>query len=325
MKSVAIIGAGLSGLTLATRLQHHAEVMVLEKSGGFGGRLATRRAGPYQFDHGAQYFTARSAEFRQFLLDYCDQGLLHDWQPRTLTLGNEQKPYTRPWFEPHWTAAPGMSSLGKNLARNQRVELNAQVTGIDAASDRWLVKLQSGEQRGPFDWIVSTAPAPQTRNLLPADFQGARALSGLELAGCFSLMLGYRSPPPLSLQAAKVKDSPIGWLALDSSKPGRDSSSSLLVQTTNHWADNHLDKPLAEVQQQLLAELTRLLPRLPEPDHADIHRWRYAAAGTPLQQDFLLDEGRQLAACGDWCLGARVEAAFTSANRLAARLTDLLG
>ncbi|MFZ9092741.1 MAG: NAD(P)-binding protein [Planctomycetaceae bacterium] len=44
MKSVAIIGAGLSGLTLANRLQNRAEVTVFEKSGGFGGRMATRHA-----------------------------------------------------------------------------------------------------------------------------------------------------------------------------------------------------------------------------------------------------------------------------------------
>jgi renalase len=325
MKSVAIIGAGLSGLTLANRLQNRAEVTVFEKSGGFGGRMATRRSGAYQFDHGAQYFTARSTEFRQFLLDHSDAGLLHDWQPRTLTLGGEQKPYTRPWFEPHWIAAPGMNSLGKSLARNQRVELNAEVTAVCSAAGGWLINLQSGEQRGPFDWFISTAPAPQTSKLMPADFLHTEALNKLQLSGCFSLMLGYQSPLNLSFQAAKVKDSPIGWLALDSSKPGRDSNPSLLAQSTNHWADDHLDEPVKEVQRLLLDELGRLLPQLPEPDHADLHRWRYAAASTPLQQDFLLDEQRQLAACGDWCLGARVEAAFTSANRLAARLTDLLG
>ena len=42
MKKIAIIGAGLSGLTAATQLREHAEVTVFEKSRGPGGRMETR-------------------------------------------------------------------------------------------------------------------------------------------------------------------------------------------------------------------------------------------------------------------------------------------
>ena len=324
MKSLAIVGAGIAGLTLATRLQKHANVTVFEKSAGYGGRLATRRSGAYQFDHGAQYFTARSAEFRQFLDIHRDAALVRDWQPRTLTLGGDKEPYTRPWFEPHWVAAPGMTSLCESLARNLRVELDAEVTSICPANEGWMVNLLSGAQRGPYDWFISTAPAPQTCNLMPADFLHYQELEKLNMSGCFSLMLGYQLPLSLSFQAAKVTNSPIGWLALDSSKPGRSGPSCLLAQTTNQWADVNIDGPVLEIRQLLLSELQRLLPQLPDPDHVDLQRWRYAAATSSLQQDCLLDDQRQLAACGDWCLGARVEAAFTSAARLAARLQILL-
>ena len=65
MKSIAIIGAGIAGITLARQLQGSAKVSVFEKSRGFGGRMATRRHGSYQFDHGAQFFTARSKQFQK--------------------------------------------------------------------------------------------------------------------------------------------------------------------------------------------------------------------------------------------------------------------
>ena len=60
MKKLAIIGSGLSGLTLANHLKDEFDVTVFEKSRGVGGRLATRRVDTYAFDHGAQYFTART-------------------------------------------------------------------------------------------------------------------------------------------------------------------------------------------------------------------------------------------------------------------------
>ena len=62
---VAIIGAGIAGLSCATQLARHGcAVSVFDKSRGPAGRMSTRRGEGWQCDHGAQYFTARSPEFR---------------------------------------------------------------------------------------------------------------------------------------------------------------------------------------------------------------------------------------------------------------------
>ena len=65
---IAIIGAGMAGLACARRLAYHGRaVRLFEKGRKAGGRLSTRRIetalGTVQFDHGAQYFTARDADF----------------------------------------------------------------------------------------------------------------------------------------------------------------------------------------------------------------------------------------------------------------------
>ena len=67
MKNIAVIGAGITGITLANLLQKKVNLTVFEKSRGVGGRMATRRAEPYQFNHGAQYFKIENKEFRDFL------------------------------------------------------------------------------------------------------------------------------------------------------------------------------------------------------------------------------------------------------------------
>jgi predicted NAD/FAD-dependent oxidoreductase len=74
MKRIAIIGAGLSGLVLARRLGDIAQVTIFEKFRSVGGRMATRYAHDYEFDHGAQFFTARTLEFREFLQPLVDDG-----------------------------------------------------------------------------------------------------------------------------------------------------------------------------------------------------------------------------------------------------------
>jgi predicted NAD/FAD-dependent oxidoreductase len=59
-----IVGAGLSGLVLARRLQAAGQkVQILEKSRGFGGRIATKRVEDVAFDTGAQFITVRDERF----------------------------------------------------------------------------------------------------------------------------------------------------------------------------------------------------------------------------------------------------------------------
>ena len=41
--------------------------------------MATRRAKPYFFDHGTQFFKARSTEFKQFLAPLIIDGIIKPW------------------------------------------------------------------------------------------------------------------------------------------------------------------------------------------------------------------------------------------------------
>ena len=54
------------------------------------------------------------------------------------------------------------------------------------------------------------------------------------------------------------------------------------------------------------------------------HRWRYALPAEPLAERCLFDAELQVAACGDWCAGPRVEGAFLSGASAAGRVMGLL-
>ena len=315
---IAIIGAGLAGVTLGRALSPHATVTIYEKSRGVGGRMATRRAEGFAFDHGAQYFTVRDARFSGVVAEARGAGVVGEWpQTGATDTTNEEKR--------RFVGVPTMNAIPKFLARELSIETEAQASALRRVGGVWRIDFQNGASTEA-DWVVSTAPAPQTYALLPSEFAGTGKLKRTVMQGCFTLMLGGDD---LKLSAApnsmRPESGSIGWIALNHHKPGRDRATSLVIQSTNEWAEQNIENSAAEVSAALKREAAEVLGAdIGGAAYSNLHRWRYAAASMPAGVDFLIDEKKQLAACGDWCLGARVECAFQSADRLAARLLQII-
>ena len=127
MKKIAIIGAGLSGLTLAQTLNGYADVTIFEKSRGVGGRMSTRYANPFQFDHGAQFFTVRSEKFLEFLTPYIDRNLIGLWHRKHVTnLGAAEVTH----MESCYVAAPKMTELARELSTKLNIKTQTEITRI---------------------------------------------------------------------------------------------------------------------------------------------------------------------------------------------------
>ncbi len=327
MIRIAVVGAGLAGLVTANALSRARDVTVFEKSRGVGGRIATRYAGKFEFDHGAQFFTARSAAFRDFLEPLIEQRVVANWPARFAELERGRVTATRQWDDsfPHYVGAPRMNALGKTLAHDLDVRLATAVSELRRHGGGW--RLFDAEQRdlGSFDWVVLTAPAPQTAALLPQSSQlGARSAAAA-MRGCFALMLGFDEQVELPFDAALVRDADISWISVNSSKPGRATACCLVVHSTNAWADVHLDDGIESVARHLRNEFSAVTGiDVDAAPHCRVHRWRFANIDTQPGSDFFIDADSRIAACGDWFVRGRVEAAFASAAALCASLGIIL-
>ena len=325
MKRIAIIGASLSGLVLARRLGEAAAVTIFEKSRGVGGRMATRYANDYEFDHGAQFFTARTSAFREFLQPLLRDRVVANWTPTCAELDRSGTRERRDWGEqyPHYVGVPRMNAVGKYLSTGLDIRTNTRIGNIRQEKGKWSLVDSDGRCHAGFDWLVATAPAPQTATLASEHSELLALCRARKMRACVALMLGFEAPLDLPWQAAVVRDADISWMSVNSSKPGRGDAFTMVVHSTNAWANAHVDDDLNALRAHLVDEASVISGvDLRQASYCDVHRWRYANMDKCGGPDCYIDEGSNLAACGDWFLRGRVEAAFSSANALAGKLRD---
>ncbi len=314
---IAIIGAGMAGLTCARQLTEHGfRPTVFEKSRGLGGRLATRRAGDgVAFDHGVQYVTARSAAFRRALEAAEDAGAAAEWHPG---LDAGPAPTQDTWF----VGAPAMNALVKPLARDIDVRLTTEVSAVRRERDAWQVVGSTGDDGERFDIVVCTAPAPQAGRLLASEPAVAAALAEVEIAPCWALMLRFAAAVEASFDVRRFEAEDIAWIARNGSKPGREPGPECwVVHAGSEWSRRHLELE----RERAAGMMVEMLPQalgvpLPEIETALAHRWRFARTTAPLGAPFLSFAEDTLFLGGDWCLGARVESAFESGRAIAQAL-----
>ena len=167
-------------------------------------------------------------------------------------------------------------------------------------------------QYGPFDMVVSAIPAFQAANLMP-DLAQKAGVQDVKMMACFTVMLGFKEDLNLPWGGAFISDHSLGFIAVNSSKPGREGGYSIVVQANNEWAEDHIENDPENIEanmHQALKQLTGIDAN--EAVLKSFHRWRYAATKTPLGQPYVMDKEAGLVMIGDWCLKGRVEAAFES-------------
>ena len=313
MREVAIIGAGMAGLSAAEQLRKAGHrVVIFEKSRGFGGRMATRRTGDFQFDHGAQYFTARGNAFVDQVAAWQEKGLVVDWGPGS------------------YVGQPGMTALAREMAKNHTCITQAQVSRLERTPRGWRILDAQGEIAAPgngtYHAVIFAIPAPQAEALVQSAGAHLPQLASAHYAPCIALMLAFEPETrAITDDWMRPDDSVIGWIARNSSKPGRPADhQSWVVHARAEWSRAQIDKDPNGSGEIMLAHFKALTGICAEPLHFAAHRWRYALVAQELGLPCLFDPSTMIGACGDWCLGARVEAAYDSGRAMGETLVEAL-
>ncbi len=276
---IVVIGAGMAGLTAARHLaetEPAAEVVVIDKGRGVGGRVATRRVGEATIDHGAQFLTTHSPEFAQTVAGWARAGVV------------------RPWFRgqigPHgvlapdghvrYRGAPTMNAIAKHLAVGLDVRLAARVAAVQVDGARWRVRFEDAAVPAlDADVVLLTPPVPQSLDLLSAggvtlSAADREVLTGIRYDPCLAVLAPLAGPSGLADPGAiDPASGPIDWMA-DAQLKGVSRAPAVTLHAAADYSRARWSTDAEAVATELLTAAGLASPAL--GDQVQVHRWRFA-------------------------------------------------
>jgi hypothetical protein len=343
---IAVIGAGIAGLTCARELAQAGDrVIVLEKSRGVGGRVATRRLHNTCADHGTRYLSPESGPFQTWMQTLVEAGVVQVWTDTIYErVAETLQPTSR--RAPHYIAPAGMTAIAKPLAQGLDVRLNQRVESLTWVDSHWQLTIAPSGDAEPATLIaqrvVSAIPAPQAVMLLAGvrsqlDPQFIQQLESVQFWPSLSVIAGYAPVQATAwerqypdVKAITFRQHPeLAYLGYDSSKRTTPTQPVFVIQSSAAFADRDLDaSDLQPAAAQLLTAAATIAPWLATPEWMQVHRWRYAVPKSPLAASYLMATlpgtiPMSLVCTGDWCGGSTVEAAFAAGLATAAALLSI--
>ena len=368
---IAIIGGGLTGLFTATLLERifieangesvSPKINIFEKSRSVG-RLATRYRMDsathknWQWAFGAQFFTAKSADFQQFIKPWLQSDLLQPWYANVVDLipsddaaQNADIQAKEQWSstQARYISTPKMTSWGRALAdelKHTTINFKTRVAPLrkedfveqNETNNKTELFDENGNSLGSYDWVICTAPNGQAVELMAdSNFEELAKISEAQMQACYTLMLGWDKEQPLPAalntspplwDVAYVQDSVLDRIFIEHQKPDHGSLlPSITIHARNDWSEQHVDDDIEAVKATLLQAAKQALSwdENSTPSQIDCHRWRYAATLKPLDNTefgILVDEPRQWIVSGDWCGQGNIESCYQMAKQTVAKI-----
>ncbi|MDS0276395.1 FAD-dependent oxidoreductase [Halomicroarcula sp. S1AR25-4] len=315
---LAVVGAGAAGAAATYALRDApVDVTVFEKSRGVCGRAATRRKDDCTYEYGANYLKDADDRVTELVTEALPSDGLVDVEAPIYTFertgGIDEG---READERKWTYEAGITQLAKRLfaETDATVHNGVRVETLDRADDGWRIVDDEETDRGEFDAVLLTPPAPQTADLLGQarwdhddcrDFRQAIASVPYRTVVTGVFHYPFELDVPWYGAVNTDKDHDVGWVAREECKDGHvpDGESLLVVQMNEPWSVANYDERPDQMLSAIAERTAHLLDddRLTDPDWTDYQHWRYAQPEATVDHEALRGAtDHDLYFAGDW-------------------------
>lgn len=314
MGTVAVLGAGIAGVTISHLLRQKGhDITLFDKARGSGGRLSSRYTSWGTIDHGTPFFTVTLPEVNAFLRPFQQDGTLVSWGARVSRISQQ---HTSTVEETYLVPVPSTAMLTKRIMGDTPLLKETRIAALLPCASGYQLRDTVGLLHGPFERVVITAPAPQTAELLNGVSDLVLAVDQAEMACCWVGVFEHVEAPGVTADVMLCDDEVLKRVVRCERKPGRVPYATWQVQAQTAWSWQQKDQAPHRVLRTLEAALLARLGLVSfSYEQAWAHRWLYGFTAQPVGTPCLYQDG--IGVCGDWLHGPSVEDAIRSAMALA--------
>jgi len=324
--NVIIVGAGVAGLSCArTLIKHGVPVEILEKSLYSGGRCATRHSEYGSFDHGAQYFTARTGDFQSLIKELQEKKLVKELPFPVKKITDVGQMASLP-FEPRYTAVPGMIALPRYLSNGLPISYSTKVLSAKRLGTKWqLVVSKDGKSSEKIaTTLIFAIPVDQIFQISDS-IDIKKYIGDFRMDPCWAAIFAFDQKIVSSFSALMLEESPkqpLSWIMRNFNKNNIDGTERWVLHAGPKWSQANLETGPDRVNELLFRAFSKITG-VDSFSFSDTKLWRFASGGRSNSYGCVFDQPNRFIACGDWANGGRIEGAWNSGKIAARRFLDL--
>ncbi len=317
MSSFCVIGSGISGATIASLLNKKHTVDLYDKARGLGGRSSFKRLDKIRgFDHGTQYFSPKTPEFKRFTKKLIEKKILKIWEGNHKFLSDKKKENKK---HVKVIGRKGNNDISKYLLKNVRCYFQSELKKINFQNRKWNLIFNDGEIKN-YENLILTCPFPQLKKLSKKYIKNSFIKEKVKMDANITILIEIKKTN-LGYSSFLFNDRILGWAGYENSKKRFNSKSDLwTLQSTFNWANKKINqnKVLKQTNAKILIDkffkLTGIKPT--KILFSLNHGWKYSSNSKPLNLKSYWNSRLNLGVCADWFNGPRLESGWISANDL---------
>ena len=214
MSEFCVIGSGISGATIANLLNKKNSVILFDKARGPGGRASFKRMkGNIGFDHGTQYFSPKTPEFKKFTKDLIKKRILKVWGGKHIFLNTKKKENKK---HLKIIGKNGNNDISKYLLKKINCNYQSELKKIHYKNKLWHLSFADGKLRS-FKSIILTCPFPQLKKLSKRFINNSFLKKSIKMDANITTMIAIKKNKK-SNSSYLFEDPILGWAGNENSK-----------------------------------------------------------------------------------------------------------
>ena len=317
MSDYCVIGSGISGATIANLLNRKFQVNLYDKGRGPGGRASFKRVkGQIGFDHGTQYFSPKTIEFKKFTNRLIKIKILKKWSGNHIFLNSKKKENKK---HIKIIGKKGNNDICKFLLKKVKCFYQSEVKKIYYKNKLWFLLFTDGKIR-TYKGVILTCPFPQLKKLSEKFINNTFIKRKLKMDANITVMIAIKKNKK-SPSSFLFDDPVLGWAGNENTKKRFKSKYDLwTLQSTFKWANKNIDKNKKNLKKnsKILIDKFFKLTKIKKTKviYSINHGWKYSSNSKPLKIRSYWDPQKKIGVCADWFIGPRLESGWISAHDL---------